>query len=134
MLFFWTTVPVALAEMNGSLRTGDKSVLAEILTADIACPATIDLHDRSACLVIDGQARVVAIGKPAEANTFGDLGDVFVKSVLHSGALYGRIDVVFDRYREESIKAGTRHHRKLRSTRPIRRVIENRGSTTQLLA
>ena len=39
-------------------------------------------------------------------------------------AKYQRVDVVFDRYQDESIKAGTRTTRKQRH-RPIRRKIEN---------
>lgn len=118
-------VPVALAEMNGSLKTGNKSMLADILTSDIECPATIDLDGRSACLVIDGQARVVSIGKPCDAKTFGDLADTFTSSIFHSGRAYDRIDVVFDRYRDESIKSNTRQ-RRTKTTRPIRRIVEGR--------
>ena len=83
-------------------------MLCEILTTDIACPATIDLEGQPSCLVIDGQARIMAIGKLASAKAFGDLADVFTASVFQSARSYARIDVVFDRYREESIKAGTR--------------------------
>jgi hypothetical protein len=116
-------VPVSLAELNGNLRTGNKALLADMLTADVPCPATLDLHGKSACLVIDGQARVVAIGKPVAAKTFGDLADVFTRSIFQSGMQYLRIDVVFDRYRDESIKAGTRTKR-TKTSRPIRRIVE----------
>ena len=78
-------------------------LLADILISDTQCPATIHLCDKSACLIIDGQARVVSIGKPSSAKTFGDLADVFTTSVLQSGSAYGRIDVLLDRYRDESI-------------------------------
>ena len=101
-------VPISLTEMNKNLRTGNKAMLCEILTTDIACPATIDLEGQPSCLVIDGQARIMAIGKLASAKAFGDLADVFTASVFQSARSYARIDVVFDRYREESIKAGTR--------------------------
>lgn len=56
-------VPLALAELNGSLRCGNKSVLADMITANIQLPPSIKLHGRS-CLIIDGQALVIAIGKP----------------------------------------------------------------------
>ena len=46
-------VPVSLAEMNGTLCTGSKSVLADVMTEDIDCPETIHLHDTSSCLIID---------------------------------------------------------------------------------
>jgi len=64
-------VPVSLAEMNGSLRTGNKSILAHVITEGIDCPEIINLHDTSSCLIIDGQALVVALGKPENAQTFG---------------------------------------------------------------
>ena len=118
-------VPISLTEMNGSLRTGNKVMLCEILTIDIACPATIDLEGQPSCLVIDGQARIMAIGKPASAKTCDDLADVFTVSVLQCGRSYAGMDVVFDRCREESIKARTRTQR-TKTSRPIRRIVEGR--------
>ena len=87
-------VPVSLAEINGIIRTGNKSILAEILTTNIASPEKIDAH-QSASLIIDGQALVVAIGKPAEATTFGDLPDCFIGCIRQMGSRCDRIDVVF---------------------------------------
>lgn len=118
-------VPIALAEMDGSLRSGSKAVLFQVLTADVACPTSLaeeELGD-SATLIIDGQALVKSIGKPQAASTFGDFTDIFVNIVLQSGAAFDRIDIVFDRYYKLSIKAQTRQ-RRTRGTRPIRRVIE----------
>jgi hypothetical protein len=112
-------VPVSLAEMNGTLRTGNKSVLPDILTEHVVRPDEIELHDTSSCLIIDGQALVVSLEKPDNAVTFGDMADTYVKAVLKVGTSYQRIDVVFDRYREETIKGATRT-RRTKSTRPIR--------------
>ena len=70
-------VSVSLAEMNGTLRTGNKSVLADKLTEYIVCPEAIELHDSSSCLIIVGQAMVVALGKPDNALAFGDLADTY---------------------------------------------------------
>ena len=81
-------VPVSLAEMNGTLRTGNKSELANVVTEDIDCPETIQLHATSSLLIIDGQALVVALGKPDAAVTFGDLADIYVKTVLKAGSEY----------------------------------------------
>ena len=92
-------VPVSLAETNGTLRAGNKSELANVVTEDIDCPETIQLHATSSFLIIDGQALVVALGKPDAAVTFGDLADTYVKTVLKASSEYHRIDVVFDRYR-----------------------------------
>ena len=67
----------------------------------------------------------VRLGKLANAKTFGDLSDIYVKAVLKAGAKYHRIDVVFDRYREQTIKSVTRT-RRTKSCRPVRRLIEGR--------
>ena len=116
---------VSLAEMNGKLHTGNKSVLADILTEGVHCPETIDLHDQSSCFIIYGQVLVVVgIGQPADALTFGDLADTFVSSV-QTGFSYQRVDVVFDRYRDKSIKSTTKSRRN-KTAQPIRRVVESR--------
>jgi hypothetical protein len=81
-------VPVSLAEMNCTLRTGNKSVLADILTEHVVCPDEIELHDTSSCLIIDGQALVVSLGKPDNAVTFGDMADTYVRAVLKVGTSY----------------------------------------------
>jgi len=48
-------VSLSLAEMNGTLRTGNKAILAEVLTDHIECPQAIQLYETSSCLIIDGQ-------------------------------------------------------------------------------
>ena len=93
-------VPLSIVEMNGALRTGNKALLADVLTAGICCPIAIDnLVPVSSCLIIDDQASIVALGKPSGVETFGDLADVFLGDVLKSGYKYRRIEVVFARYR-----------------------------------
>ena len=116
-------VPVALAEKNGTLRTGQKSVLADLITSGIHCPSEIELQG-SLCLLTDGLALVSEIGKPSGAQTFGDFAHSFQAAVLQAGARYQQIHVIFDRYQEDSIKSGTRE-RCTKSTRPIRLVIED---------
>ena len=91
-------VPVALAEMNGTLRTGSKAVLLQGITSGISCPSSLsNIVMQNASLIIDGQALVVAIGKPPGLVTFGDFANTFVEAVLKAGANFNRIDVVFDR-------------------------------------
>ena len=92
-------VPLSIAELNGSIRTGNKSVLIDKLTDGINCPESIDLCGKTACLIIDSQALVVSLGKPNGCSSFGDLADIFVKTVFEMGRQYQRMDVVFDRYR-----------------------------------
>ena len=121
-------VPVSVAEINGTLRTENKSGLANVVTEDIDCPETIQLHSTSSFLIIDGHALVVALGKPDAAVTFGDLADTYVKTVLKAlaGSKYHIIDVVFDRYRDEPIK-GTTRTRRSKTALPIRRLVEGRN-------
>jgi len=116
-------VPVSIAYTNGSLRTGNKSVLLEVMTQGVTCPAEVTI-DGTSCLVIDGQALVISLGKPAGITNFGELADAFVKLVMHVGRCFDRIDVTFDRYRDTSIKAGTRTKRS-KHARLIRRIIED---------
>ena len=118
-------VPLALAELNGSLKTGDKSKLQNRLLENIECPESINLHGKPSCLIIDGQALVFSIGKAENCSTFGHLADKFIESVMWQGRSYGRIDVVFDRYRVNSIKENTRS-RRTKNLKPIRKLIEHR--------
>ena len=117
-------VPLALAELNGLLKSGDKAVLQKRLLHNIYCPDNIDLHGEPSCLIIDGQALVVSLGK-ASCGNFGELADHFIKSILWHGKICDRIDIVFDRYRDSSIKENTRN-RRTKKQKPIRKLITNR--------
>ena len=64
-------VLISLVEMNGKLSTGQKALLADVLTKGVECPNTITLQG-STCLLIDGMALVAVAGKPDDAQTFGD--------------------------------------------------------------
>ena len=66
-------VPFVLAELNGDIRGENKSVIADVLTSDIKSPTKVTL-ERTSCLVVDGQARMVAPGKP---RVYGYLADTF---------------------------------------------------------
>ena len=120
------TVPLSLATTSGSLHSTNKAVLGNILTQQVQTPATVIL-DEPSCLLIDGQTLVMTFGKPPDIRTFGDYANIFASTVFKMGANYQRIDIVFDRYQDESIKAGTRTKRKQRH-RPVRRQIENNSS------
>ena len=97
------------------------------------CVRVVDVNDcptkvtfvGSSCLVIDGQAAVVALGKPSHASNFGHLADAFNNSIINAGKNFDRIDITFDRYREASIKSTTRV-RRTKKSRPVRRMTENR--------
>ena len=48
--------PIALAEMNGNLRTGLKAILVQAITNDILCPSLSTVDMQNATLIIDGQS------------------------------------------------------------------------------
>ena len=71
-------------DTNSLLHTGNKSVMIELLSSGTKRPRVTPVAGRST-LVVDGQALVMALGRPSECNTFDDLADKFVKAVLVSG-------------------------------------------------
>ena len=113
-------VPLSLAKLNGSLNPGDKAILQKELLKDIICPESIDLSENKSCLIIDGQALIHSLGKCKNSSTFGEQADKFIQSVLFQGRSFDRIDIVFDRYRVNSIKESTRIWRTQKQT-PIRK-------------
>ena len=102
-------VLIALAEMNGQLRTGAKSILADVFLSGINCPESI--AEGSSCLIIYGNALIIAIGKAQETKTFGDLAVVFMGVVMHYDRACQEIHVTFDRNWTDSIKSATRDKR-----------------------
>ena len=102
------SVPHALAEINGTLRSGSKALLLQALTREVPCPPSLDEADLGDNATLVGQALICAIGKPQQAATFGDLADVFIKSLHQAGRGFKRTDVLFDRYNQTSIKTETR--------------------------
>jgi hypothetical protein len=94
-------VPIAIAETNWSLRSGNKLLLLDILLKNVDTNGLIDFNDRAA-LIIDGQLKHQGL------RTFGEYADMYVGVVLRKGVRFRRIDVVFDRYRTQSIKSGKR--------------------------
>ena len=95
--------------MNGNLRTESKAILVQAITEGISCPSSHSIENMQNSTVInDGQALVLAIGKPTGLVTIGDFADTFVQAVLNAEASYAHIDIVFDRYYESSIKSATR--------------------------
>lgn len=57
------SVPLSLATISGTLRSPDKSLLANVLTKDVLTPPTVLLDGGPSCLLIDGQALVMALVK-----------------------------------------------------------------------
>ena len=95
-------------------------MLIELLSGGMEYTRVTPVTGRST-LVIDGQALVMALGRPTECNTFDDLADRFLKAVL----VCDRIDVAFDRYRETSIKCATRKLESVpEATRPFEELLK----------
>ena len=119
-------IPISLAETNEALlalRIGSKASLVDCLTSDVQCPASIKVQGNS-CLLIDGQAMVIAIGKPQTCKTFGDFANACVNRVISVSAAYDKVDIVFDRYRDNSIMESS-CQRRTKTAKRIRRVIES---------
>ena len=117
-------VPISIADTSGALKSGNKSVVLEDILQDVDVRARVENVGESPALIIDGQALVQSM-KTHGMKTFGDFADEFVSTVVRKGAMYSRVDVLFDRYREQSIKSGTRS-RRAKGQQPVRRVIENK--------
>ena len=71
------------SSVSSQRRTGNKSVKMELLSSGTARPRVTPIAGKST-LIVDGQALVMALGRPSDCNTFEDLGDKFVKAVLAS--------------------------------------------------
>ena len=67
----------------------------------------------------------MSLGKPTGTITFGDLADIFVKSVLTAGSKFSCIQVLFDIYYKQSKKSGTRTRRG-KKHKPVRRIVDSR--------
>lgn len=104
-------VPLSLTTTDSSLRHTNKAELATIL-AEAVTETDMSVSDLSSCTIIDGMALVRVMGRPQGATTFGDLADEFtwkVKSQFRGNNT--RVDVVFYRYQQSSVKSGTRAQR-----------------------
>lgn len=103
-------LPIAIADTSGSLKSGNKAVILGDVLRDVEVGVRVDNDDDSSALIIDGQALVQSF-KTHGMKTFGDFADELFSTVFRKGNAYSRIDVLFDRYRDLSIKSGTRIRR-----------------------
>ena len=99
-------LPCALASPVCSLRKTNKSTLAKELQKDI--PAVEAIPNPSAC-IIEGMSMVQRL--KGDHKTFAEIADALMTMILREGATSKRIDVVFDVYRETSIKDTEREKR-----------------------
>ncbi|CAG9817325.1 unnamed protein product [Phaedon cochleariae] len=69
--------------MDGTLRSSEKASIIKLVAKGVECPNSINIDRNTSQLIIDGQALVNSIGKPATATTFGDLAAIFMDRVVH---------------------------------------------------
>ena len=119
-------VPLSLACTNRKMTTTAKSDLLPLLTEQLGIERPVELPATSSltCLLIDGHALIQALGKPTKCNnTFDAYANKFKETVEgYFSSSVTRVDVVFDQYRDMSIKSGTRTER-LGQKKPISKII-----------
>lgn len=98
--------PWTLANADGSLKKTCKSVFAHCLEKYIT-PAS--LPEKNSACIIDAMAVLQSI--KGEQKTFHELSMIFLKQILNIGGSCCRVDIVFDDYREVSIKSLEREKR-----------------------
>ena len=122
--------PPSLSQM-GVIRSGNKSDLLNCLE-DIA-PLNESISNATlnvSCTVLDGAA-IVNMLRPGTAKTFQDYAaDVFLPYINTQLQYVTRLDIVWDRYVEESLKT---HARSKRGVGLRRRVEPSTGSHSYVL-
>ena len=99
-------IPWALANADGSLRKTDKAKFMNDIAQNV--PVVEVFTEKSACIV-DGMSIVQKLD--GNQKTFGDIAKTVLKIVIREGDKCDRVDVVFDVYREGSIKDAERVNR-----------------------
>ncbi|KAG1684934.1 hypothetical protein GQR58_009272 [Nymphon striatum] len=98
-------LPMALASPDRMMRTTNKSSLGHELQNYVYPAANIP---QPCCCIIDG---MVLVQKMRGEDTFSELANTLLGSILIEGRTYSRIDVVFDVYRAGVIKDAERLRR-----------------------
>lgn len=70
------SIQLSLATTNGSLHSTNKSAIVNILTKQVQTPADVTLA-KPGCLLIDGQALVMALEKLPDMTIFGEIAHDF---------------------------------------------------------
>ena len=110
--FELSPVPYSLANTDGSLRKGTKSVLCSLLEKDVNVVQQLTALPNPTVVIIDGMA-IIQMSKSAGTSTFGDLSEkyynIFTAPLFSNNCV--QVHVVFDQYWENSIKEGERERR-----------------------
>ena len=99
-------LPWALASDDGSIRKNNKAALANELKKSVTPADTIP---KPCARITDGMAVVQKL--KGDHKTFAEIADTIMSMTLNEGHDSEHIDVVFDVYREESIKNAEREKR-----------------------
>ena len=110
--FELSPVPYSLANTDGSLRKGTKSVLCSLLEKDVNVVQQLTALPNPTVVIIDGMA-IIQMSKSAGTSTFGDLSEkyynIFTAPLFSNNCVQVHVD--FDQYWENSIKEGERERR-----------------------
>ena len=96
-------LPWALSTPEGLLRKTNKASLATLLQRNVT---TAEQLPENCASVVDGMCLVQRV--KGDQATFGDIAATVLSMALNEGGKSNRIDVVFDTYRENSIKNSER--------------------------
>ena len=96
-------LPWTLSTPEGLLRKTNKASLATVLQRNVA---TIEQLPGNCASVVDGMNIVQRV--KGDQATFGDIATTVLSMALNEGGRCNRLDVVFDTYRENSIKNSER--------------------------
>lgn len=80
-------VPISLASVDGELRTAEKASLQKEILKGIECPKHLPVVKKKSdsILIIDGLAFILSLGRPHQAETFGDYAGYFIKKIWSHG-------------------------------------------------
>ena len=110
--FELSPVPYALANTDGNLRKGTKSVLCSLLEKHVNVVQRLPASPNPTVVIIDGMA-VIQMSKSAGASTFCELSEKYYNNfsapLISSNCV--QVHLVFDQYWENSIKGGEHQRR-----------------------
>ena len=101
-------LPWALATPEGFPRKTNNAALATYLQKDVQLADSLPLNSAT---IIDGMSLVQKMNVGGGQTTFGKGASSLLSMAVHEGSQSKRIDVVFDTYRELSIKNAERSKR-----------------------
>ena len=100
-------LPWALSTHDGLLRKTNKATLATTLQKNVAVAVAVaEQFPGNSASVVDGMNLVQRV--KGDQATFGDVATTVLSMALKEGSQSNRIDVVFDKYQENSIKNSER--------------------------